>query len=114
MKYSCYQGYSVIRSWFAYLFGSYEERSTKVKFEHEGFYCRVREKFLTSLTRFQSYIQGKPEQLLQFLSCFSFVVKLGVSFFKSISCHGRRHFNGFALQNLKFFKLQMERESFYQ
>ena len=52
--------------------------------------------FWPHLLPFRSYIQGKPEQLLQFLSCFSFVVKLGVSL--SISCHGRRYFNGLAFK----------------
>ena len=57
IKYSCYQDSPVIRSWFAYLIlglrKALPRNSTKVKVEHGGFYSRVREKFLTSLTRFQ-------------------------------------------------------------
>ena len=48
--------------------------------------------FLPHLLAFRSYMQGNLEQLLQFLSCFSFVVKLGVSL--TICCYGRRYFNG--------------------
>ena len=56
MKYSCNEDASVIRSWFVNMvLGSRKalsRESTKAKVENAGFYSRVQEKFLTSLTRF--------------------------------------------------------------
>ena len=63
MKYSCNEDVSVIRSWFVNMvlgWGKALSRdSTKV--ENAGFYSRVQEKFLTSLTRFHDCILGEPE-----------------------------------------------------
>ena len=50
--------------------------ATKVKVEITAFYSReYRKCFWPNLLDFRSCIQGDPEQLLQFLSRFSFVVK---------------------------------------
>ena len=64
MKYSCNEDVSVVRSWFVNMvfFGlrkALSRESTKV--ENAGFYSRVQEKFLTSLTRFHDCILGEPE-----------------------------------------------------
>ena len=66
----------------------------KWNLNRKAFTAGYEKSFLPHLLVCRSYMQGNPEQLLQFLSCFSFVVKLGVSL--SISCHGRRYFNGLA------------------
>ena len=63
MKYSCNEDVSVVRSWFVNMVlgwrNALSRESTKV--ENAGFYSRVQEKFLTSLTRFHDCILGEPE-----------------------------------------------------
>ena len=65
MKYSCNEDVSVVRMEAGFVnmvLGwrkALSRESTKV--ENAGFYSRVQEKFLTSLTRFHDCILGEPE-----------------------------------------------------
>ena len=98
MKYSCYQDSPVIRSWFAYfilgLRKASQRNSTKLKVEHGGFYSRVREKFLTSLTRFQElhpwWAQRGPHNLAKFrISMIRFMTSHPVA--ELLLCFRARH-----------------------